>query len=229
MRRDTGAALAWAATVRAAALHQGERGRTDGTLVVQRDDLRFRPPRGPAGGLLFFVVDASGSMAAWRRMRQTKAALLALLRQGYRQRDRVALLAFRGGDADLVLPPTRCLSAARRAIETLPVGGATPLAHGLAAAERLIRRQQRLQARSPLWTVLLTDGRANVGLGGDPSRDALAQARHLAARATEVLVVDTESGWPRFGRAVELAQTLGADWLPLEDVIATGPALRRVV
>jgi magnesium chelatase subunit D len=228
-RNETGATLARAATVRTAALHQTEREVSGPLIQVQREDLRFRPPRGPAGGLLLFVVDASGSMAAWRRMRQTKAALLALLRQAYRQRDRVALLAFRGRAAELVLPPTRGPSAAQRAIEALPVGGATPLAHGLAAAERLLRQQRRRHATLPIWTVVLTDGRANVGIDGDPWRDALDQARRLAACATECLVVDTEMAWPRFGRAAELARRLGADCLPLEDVIGTAALRRRVV
>src|SRR5262249_35799737 len=128
---EEGCPLAWAATLRAAAPYQAHRCRPgDGPIILRAADLRsWRRPR-PAGCLLRSVVDASGSMAAWRRMRQTKAAVLSLLVQAYRRRDRVALLAFRGGGTELVLPPTWGLSAARRALEALPVGGTTPLAHG---------------------------------------------------------------------------------------------------
>jgi magnesium chelatase subunit D len=163
-------------------------------------------------------------MAAWRRMRQTKAALLALLRQAYRQRDRVALFAFRGTGTGLLLPPTRGLVPARRAVEALPVGGATPLAHGLAAAARLVRQQQRRQPKQPIWTVLLTDGRANVGISSDPWQDALRAAQRLAECGTETLVVDTETAWPRLGRAEELARALRAACVPLEAVL--GAAVR---
>jgi magnesium chelatase subunit D len=217
-----GDALAWAATLRTAAPLQTERGGVDeeGRLRLYAADLCGRMLGGPAGCLLLFVVDASGSMAAWRRMRQTKAAVLALLVQAYRRRDRVALLAFRGAGAELVLPPRRGLHAARAALEALPVGGATPLAHGLAAASRLIRAQRRREPRQPVWVVVLTDGRANVPAGSaDAWADALAQARALAACAAECLVVDTETGWSRFGRAAELARSLGAECRAVEQVL----------
>jgi magnesium chelatase subunit D len=222
----SGCALSWSATLRAAALRQIDQPCLGPRL--RAEDLRGRPRRGPGGCLLLFLIDASGSMAAWQRMRRTKAAVRALLGQAYQRRDRVALLAFRGEAAVQVLPPSRGLAAVRQALEDLPVGGTTPLAAGLAAARRLMRRQQRLQPRQPVWTVLLTDGRANVPSGtGDPWRDALAQARALAACGTDCLVVDTETGWPRFGRAARLARALGAACLPLEDVLGRPLPERR--
>jgi magnesium chelatase subunit D len=167
-----------------------------------------------------FVIDGSGSMAAWKRMRQTKSAVLALLVGAYQRRDRIALLVFRGTSAELVLPPTRGLRLARRVLEELAVGGTTPLAHGLAAAGRLICEQQRRQTRQPIWTILLTDGRANVPTGqGDPWSDALTQARLLRSRGGEFLVVDTETGWPRFHKAAELARVLGAVCHSVEEVL----------
>jgi magnesium chelatase subunit D len=167
-------------------------------------------------------------MAAWKRMRQTKAAILALLLRAYQRRDQVSLLAFRGQGTELVLPPSRGLASARQALEELPVGGTTPLAHGLAFACRLVREQQRKQSRRPVWMVVLTDGRTNVALNGsaDPWHDALAQARKLAACGTDCLVVDTETGWPRFGRARELAKVLNASCLGLEEILGR-PLLDR--
>ncbi len=217
----TGDLLSWSATVRAAAGREHSH-----RVAIRAADLRGWPRRGPAGCLLLFVVDASGSMAAWQRMRQTKAAVLALLRQAYQRRDRVALLAFRGQGAELVLAPTRGLPVARQALEDLPVGGTTPLAEGLAAARRFLRREQRRQPRQPVWTVLLTDGRANAA-AADPWYDALAQARLLASCGSECLVVDTETGWPRFGRAGVLARALGAPCLSLEDVLGRPLPERR--
>lgn len=208
--------IAWAATLRTAAPHQPERGRRDSDrLILDAADLRFWPRRSSAGCLLFFVVDTSGSMAAWRRMRQTKAAILALLLQAYQHRDQIALLAFRGSGSELILPPARALRIARAALDRLPVGGTTPLADGLANASRFIRLHQRRQPRQPIWTVLLTDGRANVGAWSD----TLVEARKLAALRTEVLVVDTETGFPRFARAADLAEALDARCVDLESVL----------
>jgi magnesium chelatase subunit D len=214
--------IAWAATLRAAAPHQVDRGRVRprDPVLLRAGDLRLWPRRGPAGCLLLFVVDTSGSMAAWRRMRETKAAVLSLLVRAYQRRDRVAMVAFHGAGAELVLPPACGLRAARRALEELPVGGTTPLAHGLAAAGRFVHGWQRRQPRQSVWTVLLTDGRTNVPIHSpDPWRDALGQARALAACGTDCLVVDTETGWPRFGRAGELARAMGTRCLPLEEVL----------
>jgi magnesium chelatase subunit D len=130
------------------------------------------------------------------------------------------LLAFRGNDAELVLPPTHGLAKPKQALEDLPTGGLTPLAHGLAAARRFIVRQRRGQRQQPIWTVLLTDGRANVPMtSGDPWEDAVVQARGLAGCDSEFLLVDTETGWPRFGRAEQLAHVLGADCVSLEEVL----------
>jgi magnesium chelatase subunit D len=211
---DRGCLLSWASTLRARALRAGKK------APLEIADLRGWRRGGPTGCLLLFVIDASGSMAAWQRMRRTKAAVLALLTQAYQRRDRVALMTFRGAWAELVLPPARGLGPARQALESLPVGGTTPLAHGLAAACRLVRGEQRRQPRQPIWTVLLTDGRTNVPNGSDdPWRDALRHARALVACGTDVLVVDTETGRPRFGRAAGLARVVGAACLPLDEVL----------
>ncbi len=212
-----GDGLAWSATLRAAALNRGA-GAEGGPIQLRAGDLRGRRRRGPAGCLLLFVLDTSGSMGAWQRMRRTKAAVLALLVQGYQRRDRVALLAFHGCGADLVLPPARGLTRARAALERLPVGGPTPLAEGLNAARRLLQRERR--PGEPAWVVVLTDGRTNVAQGaGDPWHDALASARALRGCAGEILVVDTETGWPRFGRAAGLAQALGGKCADLDAVL----------
>ena len=186
--------------------------------------------RGPGGCLLLFVVDASGSMAARQRMRQTKSAVLSLLTQAYERRDQIALLAFRGKGTELLLSPTRALRLARRAVERLPVGGTTPLALGLTEARRLACRQRRRQPRQPIWLILLTDGRANVGLGGgDPWANALTAGRALVMEGLHSVVIDTEIGWPRFGRAAELAGTMRAPCIPLNEVLGRPwPERRRV-
>jgi magnesium chelatase subunit D len=189
-------------------------------MIVRAADVRSWPRRGPGGCLWLFVIDASGSMAAWKRMRQTKSAVLALLVQAYQHRDRIAFLTFRGTAAEMVLPPARGLQTARQVLEELPVGGTTPLAHGLLAAARFIHNRRRRESQRPITTVLLTDGKANVPLTkGDPWQDALAQARALRTGRSEFLVVNTEIGWPRFSKAVDLASVLGADCLGVEEVL----------
>jgi magnesium chelatase subunit D len=209
--------LALGATLRAAAPAQRERGRGGAGLVLRGGDLREKLRQGREGNLVLFVVDASGSMAARQRMRAVKGALLSLLLDAYRRRDRVGLVTFAGTQARLALPPTSSVELAARLLAELPAGGRTPLAAGLTrAAEVLAVERVRDPSRRPLL-VLLTDGRA-TGHGGVEA--ALAAGAGLGARGVAAVVVDTEQGPVRLGLAGRVAAALGAPWLELEELAA---------
>jgi len=178
-----------------------------------------------------FVVDASGS-AALHRLAEAKGAVELLLADCYVRRDRVALLAFRGSSAELVLPPTRSLVRAKRALAGLPGGGGTPLALALDAAAELAATLLR-RGGTPVL-VLLTDARANIARNGAPGRDlatadALASARGLRALGLGMLVVDTAPGASRPAAAAatgptvarQLSDALNARYLPLPQMDAT--------
>ncbi|WP_370190406.1 VWA domain-containing protein [Aeromicrobium sp.] len=206
-------------TVRAAAPHQHARGRADGGRVRLRPaDLRVAVREGRESNLVLLCVDASGSMAARRRMEQVKTAVLSLLLDAYQRRDKVGLVTFRGASASLDLPPTSSVDVAARRLEELPAGGRTPLAEGLATAADALRLEAiRDPLRRPLL-VVVTDGRATSG------PDALARAHRAAdhVRATRVasVVVDCETGGFRRGLAGGRADRRGAQHLPRGEVSA---------
>ncbi len=211
--------LALDATLRAAAPRQVARGRIPGRrLILKAGDLRSKVRARPTRHLILFVVDASRSMGARRRMAQTKAAVLSLLVDAYQKRDRVGLIAFGGASARLALAPTRSVQVAARELADLPIGGATPLAHGLALASRVVERSRRREPGVIPLVVLLTDGRGNVPLldGGQPAADALALADRLGRDGVSGLVVDTEGGPVRLGLAAGLARAWGAECRPLD-------------
>lgn len=205
--------LAIGATLRSAVLRDPSR------LQVTRDDLHQQIRVGKNANLILIVVDASGSMAAQRRMETVKGAVLSLLTDAYQCRDEVAVIAFRGQSAQLLLAPTRSVERAEQGLSELPTGGRTPLPHALQLARETLERNAN---GMPPLLVLLTDGKANVALedGGDPWRESLALAELLAARAVPALVLDTETGYLRLGRAVQLAQALGAQCLTLDQLSA---------
>jgi magnesium chelatase subunit D len=183
---------------------------------LRADDLRVKQYRSKAGALFLFAVDASGSMAL-HRMRQAKGAVHALLQKAYVHRDRVALLAFRGERAELLLPPSQSVELARRALDLLPTGGGTPLAAALLSALDVVRQAK---ARGIMQTVLvlLTDGRANVALRG--GRDGLDDelrtlSRAVAEAGISAVVVDTQRSYLSRGEARQLAELLGGQYVYL--------------
>jgi magnesium chelatase subunit D len=184
-------------------------------LLVRPSDLRIRRHQERTERVLIFAVDASGS-AALARLAEAKGAIELLLARAYSRRDHVALISFRGNGAELILPPTRSLVQTKRRLSGLPGGGGTPLAAALRLAGETALRA-RTRGLTPIL-VLLTDGRANVGLDGAPGRErALAEAMQMARswRATGAasVVIDTASR-PEAGLR-QLAVTLGGAYLAL--------------
>lgn len=228
-----GARLALVETLRAAAPWQPLRraalapGRVAPPVLVRPDDVRLRRFVQRTGTVTVFAVDASGS-AALHRLAEAKGAVQLLLADCYVRRDQVALVAFRGTAAELLLPPTRSLARASRCLSGLPGGGGTPLAAGIDAAGAVADAARR-RGLTPL-VVLLTDGRANVGRdgrGGRPraAEEALAAGRMLRAAGTRALLIDT-SPQP-YAPARGLADAMGARYCALP--AASAAAVSRVV
>lgn len=214
-----GARLDLIETLRAAApwqpLRRASRPADDGRVLVRAEDFRVKRAKMRAEKVVIFVVDASGSTAL-ARLAEAKGAIELMLAQAYVARQQVALIAFRGSGADLLLPPTRSLVMTKRRLARLPGGGGTPLAAGLAEALTLARLA-RGRGVAP-YVALLTDGRANVALDGTPGRpqamaDAERMARACRAEAMPAAVIDTATRPSQPAR--ELAAAMGARYLPL--------------
>jgi magnesium chelatase subunit D len=217
-----GAKLALIDSLRAAVPWQAVRRRelgqaqaADAPIIMRKEDLRIRRFEERAARVTIFAVDASGSAAA-ARLAEAKGAVELMLGQAYVTRSEVALVAFRGESAELLLPPTRSLTRARRSLAELPGGGGTPLALGLNAA-REVAEAVIARGRSAAL-VILTDGRANIAADGSPGRpqaklDAEAAAKVICARGIDALVVDISA---RPGpEGAELARALGGRFLAL--------------
>lgn len=194
------------------------------SIRLRAEDLHIKKYRSKAGTLFCFLVDASGSMAL-HRMRQAKGAVNALLQQAYVHRDQVALMAFRGEQADLLLPPSQSVELAKRALDVLPTGGGTPLAAALLGAYQ-VAEQARSRGIHRTTLVIITDGRPNVPLRPDPALDKnarLEQARSevqllsakLRAAGIGAVVIDTQRSFVSRGEAQQLAAWLGGRYVYL--------------
>ena len=217
-RLDGTARIDLVATLRAAAPWQPMRRKATPDakgLMIRPADIRLKRYEEKSDRLLIFVVDASGS-AAMARLGEAKGAVELLLGEAYARRDHVALIAFRGDGAEVLLPPTRSLVQTKRRLAGLPGGGGTPLAAGLKAAGELAV-QARSRGLSPTLA-LLTDGRANIALDGLPDRpraaaDAETLARLLRAQGIAGLVLDVSVRPQEALRG--LAAQMGAPYIAL--------------
>ena len=221
-RLGSGARIDIVATLRAAAPWQPIRRRLQpgrAGLLIRPSDIRLRRFQETSDRVLIFAVDASGS-AAMARLAEAKGAVELMLAQAYARRDHVALIAFRGTKAEVMLPPTRSLVQTKRRLAGLPGGGGTPLALGLGAAADLAEAA-RARGLSPALAIL-TDGRGNIDLAGQPGRaqaaeDATRQARRIAALGLPAVVIDTAArpGANPGASLATLAATMGARCLAL--------------
>jgi len=219
--KHPGGTIAVDATLRVTAQNGGE---------FVADDLRYKQFAKKIGTLFIFAIDASGSMAL-NRINQAKGALLRLLRQSYLNRDSVAIIGFRGTEAEVLLPPSRSIVRARRVLDTLTIGGGTPLSAGLACSVEVARRAVA-QGNGEIVLLLFTDGHANVPLRAETSEGRATRRQiieeelvRLGAelRSTRVttVVVETSNGFVSSGETGALAVKLAAQHVQLSTHHAT--------
>jgi len=213
--------LALDATLRAAAPYQKQRSRQDVAIVIEESDIREKIREKRIGNFIVFVVDASGSMGAGKRMIETKGAILSLLLDAYQKRDKVAMVAFKADRAEVLLPPTSSIELAHKLLEELPTGGKTPLCHGISLGYQVIQSYFRKDPHIYPLLILISDGKANMSqYGGKPVSEAMEVAEEIKNdNRVNTVVVDVEkSGMISFGLAHQLSLQMGARYFRIGDL-----------
>ncbi|MFN2493048.1 MAG: magnesium chelatase ATPase subunit I [Pyrinomonadaceae bacterium] len=216
-------------TGRAGDVRQSRRRRT--LAPVAGEVVRYKLFKRKPGRLFIFAVDLSGSMAM-NRIEMARTFMVALLRRSYIERDSVAIIGFRGRSAELLLPPSKSILRARRVLDSMSVGGGTPVAAGLHYSLQLIKRVGRKSGEIAL--LLFTDGQANVAFASNQVADRNARRQavnneiaHLGSQlrkaSVNVTVVDTQSGFRSTGKAQILADTLGTECRRLHELFKPSP------
>ena len=214
--------LALDASMRAAAPYQKYREHRGLALTLEPGDLRQKVREKKSGASIMFLVDASSSMGARKRMVTVKGAVFSLLQESYKNRDKVGLIAFRKDQSELLLPFTKSVDFAYRKLKEMPTGGTTPLAAALLKAHSEIIKEMKAHPFERYYVVLTTDGRANVPMdGGNAFDDALKAAAFIGSKENAVwIVVDTGTGYPHTDNAVRLCNDLSGIYLKLEELNA---------
>ena len=211
------------ATLRAAAPHQVVRDHKGMAVAVQKEDIRERVRVGKVSVACVFVVDASGSMGATKRMESAKGAVLSMLLDSYRHRDRVGLVAFRGSSAEVLLPLCSSVDLAQKQLEDLPTGGKTPLGAGLVKGMEVLQQERRKNGEVIPMMVVISDGRANVPLSGDVRHEVLGIAEEIRSQGIRTVVIDTEETGDsllefRLGYCRMVAEHAGGGYYPIADL-----------
>jgi magnesium chelatase subunit D len=212
------------ATIRAAAPFQKNRKENNnGKLIIKRCDIHRKIREKKIGNFILFLVDASGSMGAKGRMTASKGAVMSLLLDAYRKRDRVSMVSFRRKEAFLNLPPTSSIDLAAKHLSDMPVGGRTPFASGLIKAQEVIRTQLSKDPFLKPIIIVITDGKSNVSLTGrDPVDEAFSCGTGICEDSRiNMIVIDTEEkGHVTFGLCEKFAAATGAMYYKTEDLKA---------
>jgi len=213
--------IAFDATLRAAAPYQIRRNKEGVSLAISSADIREKVREKKYGTTIVFVVDSSGSMGAEKRMSAAKGAIMSLLLDAYQKRDRIAMVAFKGTEACVVLPPTDSIDLGKKSLETLPTGGKTPLSAGLQAALNLIRQEKKKGSRNNSLMIIISDGRANVSsTGSNAFNEALYICDEIRASGIQLIVIDTESGFIKLGKMRQIADRLDCKYFQMEQLQA---------
>ena len=213
--------LALDATLRAAAPYQKSRSHDLCAVALTDSDLRYKVRENHVGATIVFVVDASGSMGARKRMKETKEAILSMLLDSYQKRDRIGLVAFRRDGAQTLLDITASVDLAEKKLQSLPTGGRTPLAAGLYQAWQLLRARKLKDPDMLPMIVLVTDGRANRSLWTeDPVADALKAAALIQQDGIHSVVIDTEKEFISLHIAQQVAEVMKAAYHKVDELKA---------
>lgn len=213
--------LALDATLRAAAPYQKSRNHDSCAVALTDRDLRYKVRENHVGATIVFVVDASGSMGARKRMKETKEAILSMLLDSYQKRDKIGLVSFRRDGAQTLLDITASVDLAEKKLQALPTGGRTPLAAGLYQAWQLLRARKLKDPDMLPMIVLVTDGRANRPLWTeDPVTDALKTAQMIRQDGIHSVVIDTEKEFISLHIARQVADAMEATYHKVDELKA---------
>lgn len=211
------------ATLRAAAIKSKD------TIQVKNDDLRQKVRKHGARASIALVVDISGSMFSDKKAVKVKGILNQLIDDTARYNDRISIIGFKGRDAEVIVPTTRRAISFKEYVDSIRVGGTTPLASGIKKGFEVLKKEKLKREYVPIM-IILTDGMPNIGIDEGPTQDAINAAKNLKDNEITTIVVNFEKS-AKYGRNtnMELALASGGRYYDLEDIKNSRLAVSKIV
>lgn len=219
-KKITTSDFAFDTTLRAAAPYQLYRKKENTAIVIKKSDIQIKKREKRTGNYILFVVDASGSMGANKRMTAVKGAILSLLNDAYQKRDKVGMIMFKQDSAEIILGMTRSVDLAQKKLDKLPTGGKTPLCFGLDLAHNTVKTALFKDKEILPVIVLVSDGRATYGKSKNALDDAIQSAKSIANDKIKSIVIDAEQDFIKLKLVMKIADAMNADYYKLEDLRA---------
>lgn len=165
---------------------------------------------------VYFLVDSSGSMTRKKQIAYTKGLIHQTLATHQGKRIRFAAVSLLKGQAEICHPLTDQPQQLLRALDQLPTGGKTNLMAGFEQVHQLMRKH-KADKHHQQQLYIFTDGRINSAFRSHPSplQQAVGYYQTFLKPLHYTLVVDTESGFIKLGKAKNLADQLGSDYQAL--------------
>lgn len=214
--------LAFDATIRSAAVHQKFRKHNANTaIVIKKSDIKEKVREKRTGATILFVVDASNSMGANKRMTAVKGAIMSLLTDAYEKRDKVGMIAFRKDKAEVLLNVTRSVELAQKQLKSMTTGGKTPLGYGIQKAYEVFKACEKKDKDIVPVMVLVSDGRVNYhGNSKEPLDETLKIAKEIGEKNIQSIVIDCEQSFVKLELAKEISEALKGDYYKIDDLKA---------
>ncbi len=221
--KDSYGDIAIDATLRAAALS------SDGEISVKGEDLRHKIRKHGARASIVMVVDISGSMFSDRKANRLKGILNSVIEDANRHQDRISVIGFKGGEAEIIIPTTRRATSFREQVDNIKVGGTTPLAAGMKKGLEILKKE-KLRAEFVPLLLILSDGMPNVGLEGGPMKDAIMMAEKIKEKEIHTVIINFEKS-VRYGHEVnmEIALASGGRYYDLEELKDPGGVMAKIL
>ena len=134
-------------------------------------DVMVRVRRARGKRLCAIILDSSGSMTAMKRITIAKGIAINFAEEAYVKRDDLALICFKGNQAEVLLHPTRRYSKAIKLLEEVKTGGRTPLPSALQTLCTMAKIYRTKHSEAAVTGVLVTDGKGNVPIGKNVKDD----------------------------------------------------------